>query len=56
MQTKTDTWREVLDTDVSLQRHEVLQDENSDNDTDSSSDAEIDSGDDIVISHLCSSD
>ena len=47
---------EVLDTHVSLQRHEVLQDANSDNDMDSSSDVESDSGDDIVISQLCSSD
>jgi len=47
---------EVLDNHVSLQRHEVLQDDTNDNDMESSSDAEIDSGDDIVISHLCSSD
>jgi len=47
---------EVLDTHVSLQRHEVLQDDNSDDDMDNSSDAESDSKDDIVISHLCSSD
>ena len=47
---------EVLDTDVSLQRHEVLEDDTSDNDMDSSSDAESDIKDDIVVSHLCSSD
>ena len=47
---------EVIDTHVSLQRHEVLQDDNSGDDMDSSSDAESDSGDDIVISHPCNSD
>ena len=47
---------EILDTHVSLQRREVLQDDNSDDDMNSSSDAESDSEDDIVISHLCSSD
>ena len=47
---------EVLNTHFSVQRHEVLQDDTSDNDMDSSSHAESDSEDDIVISHLRSSD
>ena len=47
---------EVLNTHVSVQRHEVLQDDTSDNDMESSSNVESDSEDDIVISHLCSSD
>ena len=45
---------EGLNTHASLQRHGVLQDDTSDNDIDSSFDAESGSQDDI--SYFCSSD